>query len=205
MAPTKLGNQNSNNSTKLVRIPLRVHPETITENGQQGQVKSVRIGAKHYPCIFVEVPESDARQYLQMEWADVKAQERSERCRIEDGYGGTKMCPECNKCFNCPKLGSFNFDTNQPVSLDALFEESGFEPVSPQCDQFDETSDILTMLLETLKKINPEYAQIFTEIYNGNERPLSIARALGVAKTQIYAKVPRVRELAAKLYHEMND
>ena len=56
----------------------------------------MRIGSKHYPCIFVEVSEHDAHQYMQLEWADVKAEERSERCLIEDGHGGYIMCPERN-------------------------------------------------------------------------------------------------------------
>ena len=65
-----------------------------------------------------------------MEWADVNAEERSERCLIEDGHGGYIMCPECNRCIKCQKVGSFNFDTNRPASLDALYAESEFEPAS---------------------------------------------------------------------------
>ena len=197
--------QSQSNGTKLVKLPLRVNPETIEVNGQQGQVRSVRIGSKHYPCIFVEVSEHDAHQYMQLEWADVKAQERSERCLVEDGHGGYIMCQEYNRCFNCPKVGSFNFDTNRPASLDALYAECEFEPVSPQPDQIDETSDILEMLVEELGKIKPKYAKIFMELYHGNERPLSIARAVGIGKTQAYTDVERVRELAEKLYREMTE
>ena len=171
--------------------------------GQVGKVRSVRIGSKHYPCIFVEVSEHDAHQYMQLEWADVKAEERSERCLIEDGHGGYIMCPESNKCINCPKVGSFNFDTNRPTSLDALYTESEFEPASQQPDQVDETSDILAMLVEELGRIKPKYAEIFKELYKGNERPLTIARAVGIGKTQAYTDVPRVRELAEKLYRDM--
>lgn len=49
----------------------------------------------------------------------------------------------------------------------------------------------------------PKYAEIFKELYKGNERPLSIARAVGIGKTQAYTDVPRVRELAEKLYRDM--
>lgn len=113
------------------------------------------------------------------------------------------MCPERNKCINCPKVGSFNFDTNRPTSLDALYAESEFEPASQQPDQIDETSDILAMLVEELGRIKPKYAEIFKELYKGNERPLSIARAVGIGKTQAYTDVPRVRELAEKIYRDM--
>ncbi len=201
MAQAKKGNQY--NDTKLVKVPLRVTPETIEENGQAGKVRSVRIGSKHYPCIFVEVSEHDAHQYMQLEWADVKAEERSERCLIEDGHGGYIMCPECNRCTQCQKVGRFDFDNNHPASLDAMYAESEFEPASLRPDQVDETSDILAMLLAELEKIKPKYAQIFTELFNGNERPLSIARAVGIGKTQAYTDVPRVRELAEKLYRDM--
>ena len=80
MAQTKNGNQY--NGAKLVRVPLRVNPETIEENGQVGKVRSVRIGSKHYPCIFVEVSEHDAHQYMQLEWADVKAEEARQQHSI---------------------------------------------------------------------------------------------------------------------------
>ncbi len=193
----------NSNTTKLVRVPLRVNPETITENGQEGKVRWVRIGYKRYPCIWVEVSEHDAHQYMQMEWADVKAKERAERCLVEDGHGGYIMCPECNKCISCPKVGRFNFDTFHPASLDKMLQEEEYEPESQQPDQIDETSDILDMLVAALGKIKPKYAQIFMELYKGNERPLSIARAVGIGKSQAYDDVPRVRELAEKLYRDM--
>ena len=59
------------------------------------------------------------------------------------------------------------------------------------------------MLVEELGRIKPKYAEIFKELYTGNERPLSIARAVGIGKTQAYTDVPRVRELAEKLYRNM--
>lgn len=57
-------NHNGNSSAKLVRVPLCVNPETIEANGQVGKIRSVRIGSKHYPCIFVEVSEHNAHQYM---------------------------------------------------------------------------------------------------------------------------------------------
>ena len=84
-----------------------------------------------------------------------------------------------------------------------MYAESEFEPASLQPDQVDETSDILAMLVAELAKIKPKYAQIFMELYNGNERPLSIARAVGIGKTQAYTDVPRVRELAEEFYRNL--
>lgn len=200
-AQTRIGNQNKD--AKLVKVPLRVNPETIEENGQTAKVRYVRIGSKRYPCIFVEVSEHDAHQFMQLEWKEIKAEERSRRCLISDGHGGYIMCPESNKCGQCPKAGSFDFDGNHTASLDAMFEDSGFDLVSPNADVFDETSEILEALVGQLSEIKPKYGQIFLELYKGNERPLHIAKALGIGKSQIYDDVKSVRELAAKMYCKM--
>ena len=37
---------------------------------------------------------------------------------------------------------------------------------------------------------HPVHAEIFKELYKGNERPLSIARAVGIGKTQAYTDGP---------------
>ena len=84
-----------------------------------------------------------------------------------------------------------------------MFEDSGFDLVSPNADVFDETSDILQALVGQLSEIKPKYGQIFLELYKGNERPLHIAKALGIGKSQIYDDVKSVRELAAKMYWKM--
>ena len=203
MAQTRIGNQNNNTGAKLVSIPLRVNPETVEENGQVGQIRYVKIGAKRYPCIMAKVPEDFAHRYMQQEWAEVKAAERSERCLVEDGHGGYIMCPESNKCACCEKYGRFDFDTFRPTSLDAMYSESEFEPASEQTDLFDDTSEIMDMLVQRLTQIKPKYGAIFRELLGGNLRPLHIAEALGLGKTQTYSDVNRARKLAAELYRKM--
>lgn len=196
-------NDNQKTGAKLVTIPLRVNPETIEENGQVGQIRYVKIGAKRYPCIMAKVPEEFAHQYMQIEWAEVKAEERSERCLVEDGRGGYIMCPESNRCSNCEKYGHFDFDTFRPASLDAMYVETEFEPASEPSNLFDDTSEIMDMLVQQLTQIKPKYGAIFQELLNGNQRPLHIAEALGLGKSQTYDDVDRVRALAEKLYLEL--
>ena len=198
-------NDNQKTGAKLVTIPLRVNPETIEENGQVGQIRYVKIGAKRYPCIMAKVPEEFAHRYLQQEWAEVKAEERSERCLIEDGRGGYIMCPESNRCSSCQKYGHFDFDTFRPASLDAMYAETEYEPVADQADLFDDTTEVMEMLVQRLTEIKPKYGAIFQELLNGNQRPLRIAEALGLGKSQTYDDVDRVRALAAKLYRKMMD
>lgn len=196
-------NDNQKTGAKLVTIPLRVNPETIEENGQVGQIRYVKIGAKRYPCIMAKVSEEFAHQYMQIEWAEVKAEERSERCLIEDGRGGYIMCPESNRCSSCKKYGHFDFDTFRPASLDAMYSETEFEPASESSNLFDDTSEIMDMLVQQLTQIKPKYGAIFQELLNGNQRPLHIAEALGLGKSQTYDDVDRVRALAEKLYLEL--
>ena len=196
-------NDNQNTAAKLVTIPLRVNPETIEENGQVGQIRYVKIGAKRYPCIMAKVPKEFAHQYMQIEWAEVKGEERSERCLVEDGHGGYIMCPESNKCVCCEKFGHFDFDNFRPASLDAMYAEIEYEPAADHADLFDDATEVMEMLVQRLTEIKPKYGAIFQELLNGNQRPLRIAEALGLGKSQTYDDVDRVRALAEKLYLEL--
>ena len=201
MAQTEFDNQNT--GAKLVSIPLRVNPETIEENGQAGQIRYVKIGAKRYPCIMAKVPEEFAHRYLQQEWAETKAEERSERCLVEDGRSGYIMCPESNKCVCCEKFGHFDFDNFRPASLDAMYAETEYEPAADHAYLFDDATEVMEMLVQRLTEIKPKYGAIFQELLNGNQRPLRIAEALGLGKSQTYDDVDRVRALAEKLYLEL--
>lgn len=203
MAQTRIDNQNT--GAKLVSIPLRVNPETIEENGQVGKIRYVKIGYKRHPCILAQVPEEFAHKYMQIEWAEIKAEERSERCLVEDGRGGYIYCPESNKCACCEKFGHFDFDNFRPASLDAMYDETEYEPAADHADLFDDTTEVMEMLVQRLTEIKPKFGAIFQELLNGNQRPLRIAEALGLGKSQTYDDVDRVRALAAKLYRKMMD
>ena len=201
MAQTRIDNQNT--GAKLVSIPLRVNPETIEENGQVGKIRYVKIGYKRHPCILAQVPEEFAHKYMQIEWAEIKAEERSERCLVEDGRGGYIYCPESNKCACCEKFGHFVFDNFRPASLDAMYDETEYEPAADHADLFDDTTEVMEMLVQRLTEIKPKFGAIFQELLNGNQRPLRIAEALGLGKSQTYDDVDRVRALAEKLYLEL--
>ena len=196
-------NDNQNTAAKLVTIPLRVNPETIEENGQVGKIRYVKIGYKRHPCILAQVPEEFAHKYMQIEWAEIKAEERSERCLVEDGRGGYIYCPESNKCACCEKFGHFDFDNFRPASLDAMYDETEYEPAADHADLFDDTTEVMEMLVQRLTEIKPKFGAIFQELLNGNQRPLRIAEALGLGKSQTYDDVDRVRALAEKLYLEL--
>ena len=190
---------------KMVKVPLRVNPETIEENGLAGQVSYVKIGYKRYPCIIGEVPESAAKAYMRMEWADVKAEERSARCLIPDGRGGFIRCPERNKCIGCERVRDFDFDSLLPASLDALCEESDFDVEAPTLaeDNEDAANEMMDALIQRLGEMKPRYADIFREMLDADDSPLHISKKLNLRKSQTYTDVAQVRKLARDLYFEL--
>ena len=69
----------------------------------------------------------------------------------------------------------------------------------------DAYTEIMQILVERLTAIKPRYGAIFQELLKGNLQPLNIAKALGLGKSQMYETVPKVQELAKKLYFELQD
>lgn len=188
---------------RMVKIPLRINPETILENGLAGQVRYVKLGYRKYPCIIGEVPQSVAKEYLRMDWADIKAEERSHRCLIPDGNGGFIRCQEKNKCVDCEKIGDFDFDAMHPASLDALIED-GFEPEVPLAEDSDDAAtEVMAILIRRLGEISPKYADIFKVMLDGDDSPLHISKKLNLGKSQTYTDVKRVRKLAQHIYSEL--
>ena len=49
-------NRSNASGEQMVKIPLRVNPETIVEDGLAGQIQYIKIGYRKYPCIMGEVP-----------------------------------------------------------------------------------------------------------------------------------------------------
>ena len=63
------------------------------------------------------------------------------------------MCPESNKCLCCEKFGHFDFDNFRPASLDALYAETEYEPAADHADLFDDTTEVMEMLVQRLTEI----------------------------------------------------
>ena len=66
-------------------------------------------------------------------------------------------------------------------------------------------TEIMQILVDRLTAIKPKYGLIFRELLKGNLQPLNIAKALGMGKSQVYETVPKVQELAKRLYFELQD
>ena len=193
----------------LYPVPLRVNPETIKENRiNEKPIVYVRIGRLTYPCIIEMVTEEIYHEYMKIEWADIKAEQRERRCLISDPEkkGGYIMCPECNKCTQCDKVGTWNFDNLHPVHIESLCEEDdddkAFDIKSDVTNDstYLEAEEIADMIAEELHKIKPKYAVIFREMYSGTLKPKQIAVNAGLKVSTTYEDVEKVMAKAQELF-----
>lgn len=230
---TNIGNQNTQNSTtdpRTVKVAVRITPETIDElramyadQEEKISIRMVKIGAWRYPCAIYLLPEDEVKGFKRLQQTEAKQEQREARCWLPDGSGGFIRCPEENKCAQCERCKSFNFDNNHPTSYEALqdfygdqeeelylagedmpgMREPSAEAEEPQQDEA--YTEIIQILVARLTAIRPKYGLVFRELLKGNMQPLNIAKALGLGKSQIYETVPKVQELAKKLYFELQE
>lgn len=184
---------------KKTEVPMRVNLETAEVNGQN--IVFRKIGGRVRPCLLVWVEEEFAKNYMQMEWADCKADERDERCLKPDGKGGFIRCPDCNKCIECEKYFSYEFDTMNSTSLDNL----GVEIPDRTPDFTDSLADkeIMDQVIAGVRMISELAGDILESIRNGNERVSHIAKDIGRANSTVddnYDKAMAIgREVFMKL------
>ena len=168
------------------------------------------------------MPAGSADAFLRMQQAECKAQQRACRCYRCDGKGGFVHCSEKkHRCTDCERLRSFQFDDLHPASFEGLLEwidreRQGLDwdneladpaEVGMEVDFLgeDAAKGFMEIILEELRKRSPKYGSIFMELLNGNLRPLNIAKALGLPKSQVYTDVKRVQKLAAEIYFRLLD
>lgn len=228
-----VGNQSKKNNTtdpRMVKIAVRITPETIDElralyadQEEKITIRMVKIGGWRYPCAIYLVPEDEVKGFKRLQQTEAKQEQREARCWLPDGSGGFIRCPEENKCAQCERCKSFSFDNNHPTSYEALqdfYAEQdeelylagedmpGMEEPSDEMtvQQPEETyTEIMQILVDRLTTIKPKYGAIFQELLKGNLQPLNIAKALGLGKSQVYETVPKVQEIAKRMYFELRD
>lgn len=194
-------------------VPLRVNPETIDDNRiNEKRIVYVKIGAKKHPCIIELVTEEVYREYMRIEWAELKAEEREGRCLIPDGKGGLIMCPECNKCCGCQKVGVWDFSNNHPMHFDGFGGGIDEEHEDSNEDSFDVSSDesndgnkvmadeLADMIEAELRKDKPKYAVIFRAMYEGTLKPKEIAEKCGLKVSTTYEDVQKVMKKAQEIF-----
>lgn len=230
MAKQEKKNNNSTTEPRMVKVAVRINPETIDElrsmyaDQKQGiTIRMVKIGGWRYPCAIYLLPEDEVKDFKRLQQTEAKQEQREARCWLPNGSGGFIRCPEENKCAQCERCKSFNFDSNHPTSYEALQdfyadqEEELYlagedmpgmkEPSADQTDHQPEEAytEIMRILVDRLTAIKPKYGLIFKQLLKGNLQPLNIAKALDLGKSQIYEDVPKVQEIAKRLYFELQD
>lgn len=230
VAQTKIGNQDNSTTPRTVKVAVRITPETVDElrtmyadQEEKITIRMVKIGGWRYPCAIYQLPENEVKGFKRLQQAEAKKEQRETRCWLPNGSGGFIRCPEENKCSQCERCKSFNFDSNHPTSYEALqdfygeqeedlylagedipgIKDPSNESADPQ--QEEAYTEIMQVLVDRLTAIRPKYGAIFQELLKGNLQPLNIAKALGLGKSQVYETVPKVQELAKKLYFELQD
>lgn len=201
----------SSTTAGLVDIPMpfKTVAEAIEAGFKKEDIQYQLIGNRKLPCIMVKGTEEERANYIRLIDNERKAEDRERRCLIPDGKGGFIMCPECNKCSECKKKGSFDFDRNRPLSLDKLREgdeedDRTYDPAAKTDVEGDAMIQAtLEMLLERLHALSPEYASIFELLYN-QFTVKEVAEELDIPWSTAKDRINKVRKLAQEFYGNKN-
>ncbi len=119
----KYVSSNSTTDKRLVRVAVRINPETIdqlramyADQEQKITIRIVKIGGWRYPCAIHLLPEDKVKDFKRLQQNEAKQEQRESRCWLPNGSGGFIRFPEENKCAQCERCKSFNFDSNHPTS-----------------------------------------------------------------------------------------
>lgn len=194
---------NTINSQSLVNFPMPISIEDALAMGyKRSDIVYRLIGNRRYSCILVQGTQAQADDYLRAVRAEQKAEDREGRCLISNGKGGYIVCPECNRCCSCPKVGSLDFETNRPLSLEKLMEgDSDEDNTMDVAGNIEVERDVLAMLtlaelltyLETFK--DKKYAEIFQGLFDMKTIE-EIAEETGLSWSTCRDHVKKVRNLA---------
>ena len=167
---TNLGNQSNQNNTtnpRMVRVAVRITPETVNElrdlyadQEEKITIRMVKIGGWRYPCAIYLLPEDEVKGFRRLQQTEAKQEQREARCWLPNGSGGFIRCPEENKCAQCERCKSFNFDTNHPTSYEALQDFYGDQ----EEDLYLAGEDIPGMKDPSAEASEPQQEEAYTEI-----------------------------------------
>lgn len=172
-------------------IPMEVTAETISDFGiKRADIVPAKIGDKIVSAIMVPCTKEQYYAYMHPIWAEMQREERSRRCMVSNGRGGLKRCEgDCSKCEQ--------MKTCSKISVENMKKKTGKEVPDPTIDA---SSIALTALLfnDLMKKLqeqNPQLAEIFALLYNG-ESQRSIANITGIkAQSSVESKISRIRRI----------
>ena len=205
----KVANQSSDTTAALVDIPMPVESvaAAIKAGYKKSDISYQLIGNRRLPCVMVKGTEQERINYIRLLDNERKAEDRERRCLIPDGKGGYIMCPECNKCRECTKYHSLNFESNRPISLEKFIEGDGdddraFDVASATDVEGDAmVFATLDILIEHLTKLNKEYGHIFEMLFD-QWGVKEIAEELNIPWSTAKDRIKKVQKLAQEYYGE---
>ena len=128
---------------------------------------------------YEEVNEDIYYAFMRPVWREEKREQRSPRCRDGKGIRCTKDCETCE----IYRLGKG--PTGSVLSLDEMFDETGFEPTgSSGHAKVVLLKMTLDVLIEELRDMVPDADRI-VDMIRDNEQEKDVAEELGVPKTTL--------------------
>lgn len=156
---------------ELVNFPMPIGIEDALAMGyKRSDIVYRMMGNRRLSCIMVQGTQQQADDYARMIENEIKAEKRERRCLISDGKGGYIMCSECNKCRECAKAQSIDFETNRPISLEKLMEGDSDEDATMDVPgKEDVERDVIAMLTlaDLLKYLGTFKGKKYAEIFQG--------------------------------------
>lgn len=194
---------NNSITATLVDIPMsfKTVKGTIEAGFKKEDIQYHLIGNRKLPCIMVKSTEDDRTNYIRLIDNERKAEDRERRCLISIGKGGFIMCPEYNKCGECKKKGSLDFNRNRPLSLDKLIDgdyddDKTFDvPGYTNVERDAIVLATLDMLLKHLTQLNTEYGHIFEMLFD-QWGVKEIAEELNIPWSTAKDRIKKVQNLA---------
>lgn len=179
------------NDHEQYSIPMEVTAETIRDFGiKRTEIVPAKIGDKIVSAIMVPCTKEQYYAYMRPIWAEMQREERSRRCMVSNGRGGLKRCE--GNCSKCEKM-----KTGSTISLENMKKETGKEVPEPTIDasSIALTAMLFNDLMKKLQEQDPQLAEIFALLYNG-ESQRSIAKITGIkAQSSVESKIHRMRRI----------
>ena len=188
---------------ELVSFPMPIDIEDALNMGyKRSDIVYRLIGNRRVSCVIVEGTQEQADDFLRAVRREQKSEDRENRCLIADGKGGYIACPECNKCGQCKRAGSMDFDSFRPIHLDKPIgddpEDDNTMEVPGAVDVERDAIAMLTLAellayLGTFKK--KTYAEIFQGLFDMKTIE-QIAEENDLSWSTCRDRIKKVRKLA---------
>ena len=173
-------------------IPLEItRNEAFTMGLAPAEVRPIKIGSRMTEGLLIPAgSEEQYRTIMRELWREEQANIRSRKCLVNNGRGSLKRCTRsCSKCEKM-KAGS-------ELSLDQFYDDGNVEFSEPAANTCGTalTAVLFQELMEKLREQDPELAEIFALLYDG-ETQRSIARLTGIhSQSSVESKISRLRKI----------